>query len=61
MLIYYDHFCMKSNSQETSLEDVAGVSVLDSDVSILTPSSAPGVLDEPVALIETEGSDGVVV
>jgi hypothetical protein len=50
----------QSSSQVRLREHSAGVSVLDSDVSVLTPSGTPRVLDEPETVIETEGGDSVV-
>lgn len=50
-----------SNRVEGDVSETAGISILKSDVTILTPVGAPRILNDPVAVFDTDKEDGVVV
>lgn len=50
-----------SNRVEGDVSKTAGISILKSDVSILTPVGAPGILHDPVAVFNTNKEHSVIV
>jgi hypothetical protein len=51
---------MVSNGDNHGVKDTAGVGSGESDVSSLSPSGGPGVLDDVVVSSVSDGEDGVV-